>query len=108
MSFGLIFVALLYFGGARKEVIFNFPDLWKCPFWEFAVFTVPIIHLVYPPKFILGFTMTYNHPKRLETMLVQKFWGVNKMHYGSVKKANKENSGALGPVVQSMIKLIQD
>ncbi len=40
---------------------------------QFAVFTVPIIHLVYPPnflhkhcfQFLLGFTMTFNRPKRI-------------------------------------------
>ncbi len=55
---------------SRSYVFPRFNSRWQTR--QFAVFTLPIIHLVYPPKFLhkhcfqflLGFTMTYNRPKR--------------------------------------------
>ena len=58
----------------------------------------PIIHLVYPPKFLhkhcflflLRFTIA---PRQVETILTGKIWGVNKMYYGSSEKRKLQSDG---------------
>ena len=55
-------------------------------------FHIPIIHLVYPPKFCRSIVFKFSwedckSQEKLETMLMQNFWRLNKMYYGNVKVA---------------------
>ena len=67
----------------------------------FAFFTDPIIHLVYPPKFLPKncFNLSWDACKsqeKLKTMLMETFWGENEMYYGIVKTVNKKQGRRTG------------
>ena len=63
-----------------------------------ATCTSPIMHLICSPKFCITFVFSFLmgitvFSRKLKTMLLQKFWGANKVHYG------KCASGVLATVI---------
>ena len=69
-----------------------------------STFTLTIIHLIYPPpppqKKSIIFKFSWEDCKsqdKLETMLMQNFWGVTKVYCGNVKAANLPLLSAFDP-----------
>ena len=58
---------------------------------KFTIFTLPIVRLVYPQKFCLSIVSKFSWEdcksrEKLETILMQNCWGVNKAYYGNVNR----------------------
>ena len=76
-----------------SEPKFGPPPPPKSKMTWFTTFTLTIIHLIYPPpppKSII-FKFSWEDCKsqeKLETMLMQNFWGVTKVYCGNLKAAN--------------------
>ena len=51
------------------------------------------MHLFYPPKICIGIVSDYSwdifvSQEKLQTMIMQNFWGVKEVHYGIVQVVN--------------------
>ena len=73
--------------------VLNKSQIPKIHFTAFNTCTNPIIHLLCPPKLCIGIVFVFSwdifmSQEKLQTMVMQMFWGVIEVYYGIVQVVN--------------------
>ena len=74
----------------------------RVSFTLFTTCTNPIIHLFYPQKICIGIVLDFSwdffmSQEKLQTVVLQKFWGIIEVYYGIVQAVNSPSASEKCP-----------